>query len=396
MKLELISIGSELLTGKTVNTNASWIGNTLLANGYKLSYVQTIVDNEQDIKAALELACNRADFVITTGGLGPTGDDITKACVAAHFGKTMQYHADIEQELDKRFPGIPGHDNQATYPEGAILLKNPSGTALGFVVENKVVCLPGVPSQMKAIFEIGVLPYLKKQFPPEYVARSVFIAGKIENDVDPTLRELEEKFADIELGICPSWGILSVYCVGKNTTHVDAAIMEIEKKFHDVIFSTESSDISLAVHLLLQKKKCTLAFAESCTGGYISSQITQHSGASDYFLGSVITYSNEAKEKLVNVAPKTLQEHGAVSEETAKEMASGAKKALGSDCAVGITGVAGPLGGTDEKPVGTVWIALVNKENKYTTFRCTRGGDRKKIIEYAANTALHMIWRECR
>lgn len=416
MRLEVISIGSELLTGKTTNTNVTFIGNQALLHGYKVAFVQTIEDSQEEIEAALKSALKRADFVITTGGLGPTGDDITKNCIATFFGKEMQYHPQIEKELDIRFPGIAGHETQATYPEGATLLHNPIGTALGCIVEGKVACLPGVPSQMQRMFIDKVIPFLQTYFPSEYSAKALYIAGKIEGDVDPLLRELEKRYPDVEIGICPSWGQLSVYCVGKKRGDVSACIQAISEQFSEDIYSEESPDISEAVHTLLQQKKTKFACAESCTGGYVSAQITKHAGASDYFLGSVVSYSNEAKEKMLGVSPKTLEQFGAVSEETAKEMALGTKAALESDIALAITGIAGPAGGSAEKPVGTVWIALVNQNNEITTKKCAPkvskksekgggsphqreqvfcGGDRKKIIEYAANTALQMVWREC-
>ncbi len=395
MKIALISIGSELLTGKTVNTNAAFIGDQLLQAGYKVTFAQTISDDAETIARALSVACAEADFVITTGGLGPTGDDITKEAVARHFAVGMEHHPDIEKMLNERFPFLPDNAHQATYPASATLFPNTHGTALGFVLHKKVASLPGVPSQMKQIFQEGLLPYIKTSFPSEFFARSLYLTGGIESDFDPTIRAIETSLSGIEIGICPSWGRLSIYCLGVDEKNVIEAHRLLKEAFAECIYSEQSSDISLAVHSAMLAKGITLGCAESCTGGALSSPLTRHSGASAYFMGSLVTYSNAAKVDVLHVDEHVLSTCGAVSEEVACQMAQGALNVLQSDLAVATTGVAGPTGGTDEKPVGTVWIALAERSGHVETRKLTRKGSRETIIEHSAHVALEMIWRKC-
>lgn len=383
MKIALISIGSELLSGKTVNTNASYLGEILLKAGYKLDRIVTIGDTEEELIEALTDI--EGDLVFTTGGLGPTGDDLTKKCLSSITRAPLVRNPEIEADLHKRYPDLDTNDEQATYPKGAILFPNGVGTALGFFI-GRYIALPGVPSQMKHIMEEHVLPFMGENYPPEHVAKTLYLTGPKEGDVDPFLRQID---TDIEIGICPSYGYLSVYLVGKDKTELDRVATIIEHEFADVIYSSVSNDIAYALHEILKKKKYTIACAESCTGGRAASRLTAYPGSSSYFLGSLVTYANNAKEVVLGV--DTIQAHGAVSEETARAMAKGVADTLKPDISVAITGIAGPDGGTEEKPAGTVYIA-VNDE----VIKLQARGTRESIMEVAVNAALRLVWRKVR
>lgn len=390
MRIALVSIGQELLSGRTVNTNAAFVGNSLLQAGYLIREIRTIPDSPDLIQQTLK-DLDGYDLILTTGGLGPTGDDTTKEAIAQHFGVGLVHHAEVEEELNSRFPDLSANDDQATYPGDSELLYNPLGTAYGFVCKDKVIALPGVPLQMEQIMRDAVVPYIQKKFPRDFESRCLYLFNLKEGDVDPFLRTLESD--TLEIGICPSHAHTSVFFIGKDRNEVDQAFSKVKSKFAPHVYSEKESALRMAVHEAFLHSGKTIAVAESCTGGNVAHEITLNPGSSTYFLGGAVVYSNALKERLLGVRKETLTQHGAVSEETAQEMAEGLQKQTGADIALAITGIAGPDGGTEGKPVGTVYIGKV--ANGICTVKHVKlRGNRKSIIDRATAHALHMLLEE--
>ncbi|MBS0649451.1 MAG: nicotinamide-nucleotide amidohydrolase family protein [Verrucomicrobia bacterium] len=354
MSIEIIAVGNEILRGMVVNTNAAYLSRRLTEEGWSVTGQTTLPDEMSLLTQGLDEALTRSTVVIATGGLGPTLDDNTAGCAQGLFSNAPQS------------------------------IENTVGTAPGFLfAENKRVLflLPGIPQEMEQMFEESVLPYLQKHLPPPKFFREALSFYLLrENDVDPLLRKLQAQY-DIDMGIYPSYSCLSVVLRGRNSEHVAAAKKAIAEAFKSSLMP--AAKLEEALHFWMKKHRKTLAFAESCTGGYMSSQITALAGASDYFLGSIVCYSNRLKQQLLHVSSETLQQHGAVSSETAQEMWKGLLQTTGADYGIAVTGIAGPTGGTDEKPVGTVWYALgARGENpEVGTFHLQ--GNRQTVIHRA-------------
>lgn len=403
--IEIVSIGAELLTGQTVNTNASAISKNLLKRGFGVSYVTTVPDHHDSMKRAIEEAMNRASVVITTGGLGPTGDDITRITLAEIFGKKLVYDENVAAELERRYgKELETLADQATVIEGAHVIPNPLGTAPGFILkkeENTVIVLPGVPVQMQEMLEKSVIPYLEETQKRHLFEHAVYLFLMSEQHVDPFLRSLEAKNPKVEFGICPSYGTLSIYLRAQAQSQEEAEerfapiLFALREKFKHRIFSEKHHDIEYAVHEQFIARGLTLACAESCTGGRIASRLTKISGCSDYFLGSLVTYSNHMKTTVLGVKPETLNTHGAVSRETVIEMVLGTLSLSSADYALAVSGIAGPTGGTEEKPVGTVWGAIGHKRGDVFAGLLSLKGTRKRstLIEYSATYLLSHLWR---
>jgi nicotinamide-nucleotide amidase len=354
MSIEIIAVGNEILRGMVVNTNTAYLSRRLTEEGWNVAGQSTLPDEMSLLTQGLDEALERSSIVIATGGLGPTLDDNTAGCA------------------------------QGLFSNAPVSIENPAGTAPGFLfTENKRVLflLPGIPQEMEQMFEESVLHYLQKHLPPQRLFReSLSFYLLRENDVDPLLRKLQAQF-DLDIGIYPSYSCLSVVLRGKNQEHVTAAKKAIAEAFKSSLLPAAKLEESL--HLWMKKHQKTLAFAESCTGGYMSSQITALAGASDYFLGSIICYSNHLKQKLLHVSPETLQKHGAVSGETVAEMWKGLLQTTRADYGIAVTGIAGPTGGTDEKPVGTVWYALGGKGENPEVGTFHLKGNRQAVIHRA-------------
>jgi len=403
--IEIVSIGAELLTGQTINTNASVIAKALLKEGYGVKQVTTVPDKHDELKAAVLEAMERTPVVITTGGLGPTGDDITRHTLAEVFGSELSLNPSVAADLEKRYGNqLETLEDQATVIEGAEVIYNTIGTAPGFILTKEgktVIVLPGVPVQMQEMLEKKVIPYLTKRMPREHFQHALFLFLMSEQHVDPYLRSLEKQHPNVEFGICPSYGTLSIYLQAQAQSQEEAekifapVLQALRQKFKERIFSEQYHDIEYAVHEQFISRKLTLACAESCTGGRIASRLTQISGSSDYFLGSLVTYSNEMKTAVLNVQPKTLQEHGAVSSETVVEMVHGTLALTAADYAVAVSGVAGPTGGTKDKPVGTVWGAIGQKDGEIFAAQLPMKGKQKRLtaIDYSTTYILAHLWR---
>ncbi|MDR3051173.1 MAG: competence/damage-inducible protein A [Oscillospiraceae bacterium] len=411
MIAEVVCIGTELLLGQVLNSDAQYLAGQLAALGVTLRHQTTVGDNQARVQEALALALGRADVVITTGGLGPTQDDLSKEAVAALFGLPMAEDAASLAAMRAYFAGVHRHmaDNnrrQASFPQGAVILPNARGTAPGCIVEKDGKCviqLPGPPRELTHMFETSVVPYLRRRGAGSITSRYVRIFGMGESDVETRVRDLIDAQGDVTIAPYCSTGEVQLRLTASaenpqaaldRIAPVEAAIRQ---RLGDVVYAvSDSPQDSLAHHTVAALAAAGLrcAVAESCTGGLVAAALVSVPGASEVFLEGYVTYSNAAKARCLGVSPDTLAVHGAVSEQTACEMAEGARLASGADVAVATTGVAGPGGGTPEKPVGLVYIALAGPGGIQAQ-RLTLHGERGRIRDTAALYALDMLRRAC-
>lgn len=411
MKAEILSTGDEVLLGDILDTNSNYLCRQLTQNGIWVSQMSTIGDDVGRISKSLVSIAARADFCLVTGGLGPTQDDVTaKACadaagedllINAHALETMEAYFKLRGfELTKE------NEKQALLPASAGVLVNDQGTAPGFsMVINGCLFffMPGVPAEMKAMFQSKVLPKLGKMTGNlgEIRIRRIMVFGLGESRVGGNLKGFDSRFPGIRLGFRARYPLIEVKLVAGNAAGFDSSLSDqldrarkwVVSRLENKVISLDGLTLEQEVGRLLEMKNFTLAVAESCTGGLISNQITDVAGASDYFLFSAVTYSNSAKTNILKVSPKILDTHGAVHEQTALEMAKGARQAGGADWAVSTTGIAGPSGGTPDKPVGTVCIGIAGPGvESYKRF-CLDFGTRGKNKLMFAATALEMLRR---
>jgi len=400
MKIEVIAIGNEILSGFVINTNAAFLSEALLKEGWRVQRHTVLPDDEAILKSGLEISLNRSDIVICTGGLGPTCDDITRKIAADIFGSGFHFDEKVYEELNNRYGGaLPSLKDQATVPDKAIVLRNPVGTAPGLIFKNEkstLILLPGVPPEMKTLWAEGVLPYLRKVLPAEkrFFNKRLNIFDKPESTVDPILRQLQVECPNVEFGIYPGQKLLGVH-MSTQCTDAEEAHKILEKPykllfemFGENAFDAASGKIEEAIHNFFISKKLTLSLAESCSGGTVSSKLTKIAGASQYFLGSLVVYSNELKSQLLNVPKSLIEAKGAVSEEVVEAMLSGLLAKINSDYGAAVTGIAGPSGGTPEKPVGTIWCAVGKKGVKPHIWKFRGFGSREMVIERSANILL--------
>ena len=408
IKAEIITIGDEILIGQIIDTNSSWIGQELSKIGVSVVHRTSVSDSEQDIVDALNEAKNRADIIILTGGLGPTKDDITKLTLCNYFNSSLVINEKVLEWVTKIFsnrklPMIDTNKNQAMVPEICEVLFNKSGTAPGmwFDVDDKIyISMPGVPFEMKTIFTEEVIPKLKQKFSfPVIIHRTIqttsigesFLAKKIEaweNDLP----------SHIKLAYLPSVGQVRLRLSGLGEDHdklneeMKIIITALYYIIGEYIFGLEDDTLQKSVGELLHKKNKTLSTAESCTGGYISHLITSVPGSSSYYIGSIISYSNEIKTHELNVDETILNTHGAVSKECVSKMAEQIRIKFNTDYAIATSGIAGPDGGSLDKPVGTVWIAVSSKTE--TIARIYNMGDnRERTIQRTALEGLDLLRR---
>lgn len=409
MTVELISVGTEILLGNIVNTNAAYLSEKCACLGLSLYYETTVGDNENRLKSALTTALSRSDIVILTGGLGPTGDDLTKEVTAKVLGLNLVLDSHTKERINEYFKKIDSHTipesnwKQAKAIEGAIIIDNTNGTAPGLIVETKdekrVILLPGPPGEMIPMFEKDIYPYLNKLMPHVFYSAMVKICGIGESKVEEEIRDLMERQMNPTIAPYAKTGEVHLRITASADTAaegeklVEPVVLELKKRFKDNIYTTkENETLEENVVKLLIENNITVAAAESCTGGLFTGKIVDVSGASKILNASFITYSNEAKAQFLNVSEETLKNFGAVSEKTAAEMAAGAAKAANSKAAIGITGLAGPLGGTKEKPVGLVYIGCY-LDGEITVKEYHFQGNRKKIREYSVVNALDLLRR---
>lgn len=403
MKVEVITTGTELLLGEILNTNFTWLAKELNLRGFDVLYQTTVGDNPIRMKEVLDVAASRADIIITSGGLGPTRGDITKELVAEYCGADMYMNLEvwnhIHDLLSRRNICIASNnEKQALVPSGAIVLHNEVGTAPGLVLEHgdtTFVMLPGPPFELKHVCEKALFPYLEKRFPELGIIKShtLKLRGIGESNVAEMLDDVIVHQSNPTIALYARRGEILIRLTAKAflEEEADALIAEMQERVEKIIgkfvYGYDEETLPEVLGQKLLRKKLTIAFAESCTGGLASSMMTDIPGSSEYVKGSVISYTNEVKNQMLDVSKTTLAKKGAVSGETAMEMAKGVRKVIGSDLAVSITGLAGPGGGTRKKPVGLVYIAVADANGvSYQKFNFV--GTRTQIKQRAAMAAL--------
>ena len=409
MTIELINTGSELMLGFVLNTHQQWLCRQLADRGYVVTRQVAISDNGKAIQQAVAEAMLRAELIITTGGLGPTSDDITRDMIAQLLGRKLVEDPAIVLEIEKFFavrnrPAPISTRIQAMVPEGATVLMNAHGTAPGLAIPTArgwLIMLPGPPRELRPMFTNQVVPLLEKVFPQpaNFICKVLKTTGVgesvVEEKVDPLLKDLFGK--GLEIGYCARVGEVDVRLVARGENGaalVDEAEKIIRHKMGSFVFGIENDPLDGVIVRMLTEQNKTLALAESCTGGFIANRITNISGASAVFLAGLVTYSNEAKEKFLGVRKETLETHGAVSEETAREMAEGARAQTGADFAISVTGIAGPTGGTEEKPVGAVFIGLARPTGETIVKKYRNNYDRETFKFTTSQQALDLLRRE--
>ena len=416
MNVHLLSIGDELLIGQTANTNAAWMGKRLTEDGWRVSRVVTLSDDPDTIRRELDCALEVADAVLLTGGLGPTKDDLTKHVLAEHFGTELVMHEEIAAQIQAWFesrnvPFLEVNRLQAMLPRACTVLPNPLGTASGMWFERPsgkvVVSMPGVPYEMEGLMDNEVLPRLRSHFKlPTTLYETVVTAGIGESSLAALVAEWEEALPakGVSLAYLPSPGQVKVRLGVQGPAEARTSLIQLLKFEADTfvalaanhVIGRGNSGLPEAVLAMLQKRNQTVCTAESCTGGRVASMLTSVPGASASMWGGVVAYDNSVKKEILGVSPEALAEHGAVSEVVVKAMARGARMQLGTDWAVATSGVAGPSGGTEEKPVGMVWMAVAGLEGERAW--CHRfGSQRERIVQRASRrilTHLHEALRE--
>lgn len=411
MVVELISVGTEILLGNIVNTNATYLAEKCALLGCSL-YHQTVVgDNEERMEEAIRQAIERADIVILTGGLGPTKDDLTKEVTAKVFGRKLYMDEHSRTRIRDYFEKIKSKKvtennwKQALVPEGAIVIDNLNGTAPGLILEDKergkaAILIPGPPNEMKPMFEHDIAPYLNKKQPEGIYSHMVKVCGIGESRAETMVADLMDAQTNPTLAPYAKTGEVHFRVTARACSEeaaeqlMEPMIEEMKKRFGDAVYTTEENvTLEESVIRLLEEKKMTVTTAESCTGGKLSGRLLNVSGASGVYNEGYITYANASKEKILGVKHETLETYGAVSEQTAAEMALGAAKVAGADAALSVTGIAGPGGGTAEKPVGLVYIGCaVNGEVTVREYRFT--GNREKNRDYAVARAITLLREE--
>lgn len=411
MIAELISVGTELLLGNIVNTNAAFLSEECAKLGISVYYQTVVGDNAGRLKEAIEIAKNRADVIILGGGLGPTEDDLTKETTAEVFGRALYLDEHSKALIEGYFEKL-GRDKsaitannwkQAMMPEGCIVIDNDNGTAPGVILEadGKIaIMLPGPPNELIPMWKKSIAPYLKSKQPEILESMTVKICGMGESRVETELLDLIDTQTNPTIATYAKTGEVHIRLTAKaaNSEEAKAIIQpvywEIKSRLGQYIYTTEEQvTLEDTIVDMLKAADLTLTTVESCTGGLLSGRIVNVSGASDVFKQGFVTYANKAKRKLVDVKKATLEEFGAVSEQTAREMAEGGRKAAKSDVCISITGIAGPGGGSEEKPVGLVYIGCCVK-GKTVVKRYQFSGNRQKVRDYAVVSSLVLL-RDC-
>ncbi|HXE96000.1 MAG TPA: CinA family nicotinamide mononucleotide deamidase-related protein [Dongiaceae bacterium] len=409
MKISTLSIGDELICGQVTDTNAGTIASLLLAEGVRIQRHLTVGDNEQDIVGALNDLGRVSDAVIVTGGLGPTVDDVTSLAAALATGRSLVVNKEARAHAGRMSGKLgnpvvsPLSDKQAMIPADSELIPNPGGTASGFHLMHNdchMFFMPGVPSEMVVMLQGTVIPFILEQLPHERVIRTVSLNlfGPSEAEVDELLSGIARPEQGLSLGICVTfpWMKVTLRCEADSLDEVTdllvPAVRAVRGRVDEYCFSSGDTGMDDVVAELFRDRRLTLSLAESCSGGLIAKRITDIPGSSRYFREGVVTYSNEAKMRLLGVPAKLLESSGAVSSRCASAMAKGVRLASGSDLGLAVTGIAGPDGGSEEKPVGTVFISLAAPDGCWTK-RFKFGGSRDEIRILTAWTALDWLRR---
>ncbi len=403
---EIISIGSEILRGQITDTNANFIAKKLVELGIDLEHISAVSDNPESLLSTLKLALQRSDLIITTGGLGPTEDDITYQIIARALNLKLIKYPEAEENLKKILKKInktisPSNLKQVYLPEGAKIIINQYGTAPAMILEkdNKIICsFPGVPHEMKNLIEKNLIPYLKDKFPPSVIRKSKIlkVTGLGESSVNELIRDYINKQTNLSFGIYANPEDIQVQVTTQAPTEKETdkllqfSANQLTKILGNYVYGRDKETIEEVVGNLLKSKKLKISVAESCTGGMLGEMITRIPGSSEYFQGGVISYSAKVKEDLLKVPPEAIKKYGEVSEEVARLMAEGVRINCHSDIGISITGIAGPGGATEKKKVGLVYMALSDGEKiitqKHQLFR-----NRQLIRIRACRRALNML-----
>jgi nicotinamide-nucleotide amidase len=400
----ILSTGDELTTGKVVDTNSSVIADRLFAVGVDVAAVLTVSDDRERLYWALHQGRELGDVIIGTGGLGPTADDLTTDVVAEFLGCQLVQDQQVAVTLKQRFEArgmawTPNNLKQALFPEGSVIVPNPIGTAPGFRVttgpDKTLIWLSGVPQEMAAMLNETVMPWIEQQraAAPQITACTFKVYGLTESKLDDLVKDVELG-SDAKLSFRAHYPDLTLRLTvkgGENRGEIFARLKnQIRKALGSFIYFEGDATLEEVVGQLLLAKQQTLALAESCTGGYISHRITRVAGSSTYYYGGAVTYSNDAKIRFLGVKPATLESYGAVSRETSLEMSRGIRERTAAGIGLSVTGIAGPLGGSPEKPVGTVWISIA-QEGGHEARLFQFHGDRERIILGTSQAALHWL-----
>ena len=408
MKAEIITIGDEILIGQIVDTNSAWLGQNLNPLGWEITKISTISDEETAIIDALDSSFKNADLIIVTGGLGPTNDDVTKKTICNYFEVGLKFDQTSFENVERIFNHLNReitqvNKDQALIPENSEALPNYFGTAPGIWIEHNntiLVCLPGVPYEMKDIMVNQVFPRIKGMSNDVVTHNTLVVSGIPESIISEQIKDIEASLPNgFKIAYLPNYGVvrLRISARGLDETYINAELKRIQSEISsilgDFVVSFVDQKIEETVGKLLAERNETLSIAESCTGGYTAHLITSVSGSSKYFPGSVVTYSYENKTEVLGVDANLLWNEGAVSQEVVEQMCQAVREKNSSDYGVAISGIAGPGGGTEEKPVGTVWMAVCDKTSCYSKVYHLRG-DRSQNIERSANLALELLRRK--
>ncbi len=412
MNAEIIAIGSELLTPFRQDTNSLYLTEKLNQLGVEVIFKTIVGDHRERLTAAASLALSRAEIVIFMGGLGPTEDDLTREAVADALQLELRRDPELLASLERRFATrnmkmSPNNAKQADVIAGAVILPNPNGTAPGQWISGKyegrekiVMLLPGPPHELRSLFDQQCMERLRAKLPPQFIAtRVIKVAMMPESQCDARIAPLYKKYSDVQTTILAAAGEIQVHLrkCGESLPaaqqRIDQLVDEIEKELGDSVISDNGDSLEQIVGYYLQMRNATLAVAESCTAGLLAERITSVSGSSRYFLGGAVVYSNKLKTDFAGVSSDLIQKHGAVSREVAIALAEGIRKRCHATFGIGITGVAGPTGGTPEKPVGLVFHALAGESGTEVVER-SFPGDRRRIRWFASQQALDMVRRK--
>lgn len=408
--VEIVAVGTELLLGQLVDTNTAFVAQRLASIGIDVRATHCIGDNRERIADTVRAVLERSDGAVTTGGLGPTVDDLTKEAVCDALGVGIEPYEPALAQMQAFFASLgremrPNNRKQAELPQGSLPLENPNGTAPGFVAfdsrDRFVACMPGVPREMKPMLDERLLPILRQRYQLDEAiyTRVIHTIGIGESEIDHRIEDLFRTCENPKIAVLAHDARADVKIMAKSRSaaQAEAAIeplqTDIERRLAGHVYGTDDATPESAIHELLQRRELRLAVAESCTGGRLASALTAVPGASKSFVGAIVAYDNDVKTALLGVDPSAIERHGAVSEAVVTAMARGVRERLGSDIGFATTGIAGPSGGTEEKPVGLVWFALDDACGGGGAWTVRLRGGRAAIQTRAATVALGMIWK---
>jgi nicotinamide-nucleotide amidase len=412
LNVEVVTIGTEILLGQLVDTNSAFVARSLADHGVDVYLKHSVGDNATRLEALLRAALERAEGVITTGGLGPTVDDLTKEAVAAAVGATLELHEPSVRAIEARFAALGrtapiGENNrrQAILPAGSVVLENPHGTAPGFIARRAdgkfVACMPGVPREMKPMLSERLVPWLVAEYglTEAIYTRTLHTVGIAESDIDSRIETLFRSLENPKIAVLAHEFKVDVKIMAKarDRATADALIAPVEAELRERIgggiFGSDDETLESAIVRRLAASHATISTAESVTGGGLADAFVRVPGASAVFRGAIVAYDNALKTELLDVPEALLREHGAVSEQVASAMARGARARLGTDLALATTGIAGPDGATPEKPVGLVWFAVAAEDGSVEVRKVTLPGSRDDVRRRAVIGGLNLVWR---